>query len=133
MSSPPSELEQNGAGTPNGYLSEKDDGGLFGSGSEPEDSEYVHLSITSRSSTNASWNSIQRRSPKRRKLGDSEIDSGDDEGRQDRVHHEEEADEDDEIAEKTAIIADVSIAKHPGPLPSDDEVHGTESGRNSSD
>ena len=71
--------------------------------------------------TEAACPSVQRRSPKRRRLEDSELDSGDDEGRRDREDNDEVESEED-FPEKTAVIADVSVAKYPGPQPSDDEV-----------
>ena len=62
----------------------------------------------------------QSQSNKRRKLDDSELDSGDDEGREDRVR--DALDEDDDAPERTAVITDITIGRHPGPLPSDGEV-----------
>ena len=65
-------------------------------------------------------NSEQTLSNKRRKLEDSELDSGDDEGRGDRAKRDSDGEED--IPERTAVITDIAIGHHPGPLPSDGEV-----------
>lgn len=65
---------------------------------------------------------------KRRKLDDAELDSGDDEGRYDRVRGD--ADEEERTPERTAVVTDISIGRHPGPLPSDGEVHSLISPRN---
>ena len=62
----------------------------------------------------------QSRSNKRRKLDDSELDSGDDEGRGDRV--KDDLDRDDGVPERTAVITDIGIGRHPGPISSDGEV-----------
>ena len=60
---------------------------------------------------------------KRRKLNDSELDSGDDEGMLDRVNdgingHGKEQ----ETYDRLANILDISIGRHPVPQPSDGEV-----------
>ena len=64
---------------------------------------------------------VQRPVSKKRKLDDSELGSGDDDDRNDRSK-EDISDDEREIAEKTAVVQQVAIAKHPGPLPSDGEV-----------
>lgn len=64
-------------------------------------------------------------SKKRRRLDDSELDSGDDEGREERSKNgleEEEGDEEQDVPERTAVVTDIAIGRHPGPLPSDGEV-----------
>lgn len=60
------------------------------------------------------------RKSKRRKLRRTESGSGDGEGRQYPV--QDTIEDDEETAERTAVITDVAIGKHPGPLPSDGEV-----------
>lgn len=67
--------------------------------------------------------STESASNKRRKLNDAELDSGDDEGRIDRVkdgtnvHGKEQ-----ETYDRLANILDISIGRHPVPQPSDGEV-----------
>ncbi|KAG8533393.1 uncharacterized protein KY384_002176 [Bacidia gigantensis] len=104
MSASESEVEVNGhQNATDDHLSEEDAGGLFGSGSEDGGS------------------GDENRSSKRRKLDDSELDSGDDEGRRDRL--KELVDEEDDAPERTAIITDISIGRHHGPSPSDGELY----------
>ena len=59
-------------------------------------------------------------SSKRRRLDDAELDSGDDERRYDRARSNN--DEKERTPEQTAVITDIAIGRHPGPLPSDGEV-----------
>ncbi|KAL9130594.1 MAG: hypothetical protein Q9217_001254 [Psora testacea] len=86
-----------------GHLGDDSAGGLFGSGSEDEGSGNGSVSN------------------KRRKLDDAELDSGDDEGRYDRVRGD--IDEDEGTPERTAVVTDIAIGHHPGPLPSDGELY----------
>lgn len=58
------------------------------------------------------------RSPKRRKLSDTELDSGDDEGRRDRAGEEIE----DEEQEQTLRVIDYELDRHGIPLGGDGEV-----------
>jgi RNA polymerase-associated protein LEO1 len=55
-----------------------------------------------------------------RQLDDEDLDSGDDEGRNDRVATQEAA---DEAEEKTFSFMDADIARHPVPEPSDGELY----------
>ena len=57
---------------------------------------------------------------KRRRLDGSELDSLDDEEREDRL--KDNLDNEEDVPERTAIITDLTIGRHPGPLPSDGEV-----------
>lgn len=102
-------------------LNDEDAGGLFGSGSEDEQSGYEALVYYDELKLiDLSTESV---SNKRRKLDDAELDSGDDEGRLDRVkdgingHRKEE-----ETYDRLANILDISIGRHPVPQPSDGEV-----------
>ena len=60
------------------------------------------------------------RSPKRRKLSDAELDSGDDEDRRDRI----EEDVEEEEQEQTLRVIDYELDKHGIPLGGDGEVGG---------
>ena len=102
-------------------LNDEDAGGLFGSGSEDEQSGYeALLSYDESKLTDLSTDSV---SNKRRKLNDAALDSGDDDGRLDRVkdgingYRKEE-----ETYDRLANILDISIGRHPVPQPSDGEV-----------
>ncbi|KAL2059635.1 hypothetical protein ABVK25_000928 [Lepraria finkii] len=87
-------------------LNEEDAGGLFGSGSEDEGSGADSVSN------------------KRRKLDDEDLDSGDYEGRRDRLEDGAEGDgKGDELYEHRANILATSIGRHPGPRPSDGELY----------
>ncbi|KAF2745400.1 hypothetical protein M011DRAFT_426994 [Sporormia fimetaria CBS 119925] len=59
--------------------------------------------------------------PSMRKLDDADLDSGDDEGRTDRVPHTQHAAE--EAEEQTQTLMDADIARHPIPEPSDGELY----------
>ena len=75
--------------------------------------------------TDGFLDSRETHSNKRRRLDDSELDSGDDEGREDRLRdglEEEEEEEEEDVPERTAVVTDIAIGRHPGPLPSDGEV-----------
>lgn len=65
-------------------------------------------------------------SPKRRELDDEELDSGDDVGRHDRLEDDgmdSYGNEDAEQGEMRSLnVADVRLARHPIPSPSDGEV-----------
>ncbi|KAI4198932.1 MAG: hypothetical protein LQ346_002661 [Caloplaca aetnensis] len=86
-----------------------DDADLFGDGSEAgEDGE-------------------EAASPKRRELDDEELDSGDDVGRHDRLEDDgmdSYGNEDAEQGEMRSLnVADVRLARHPIPSPSDGELY----------
>ena len=55
-----------------------------------------------------------------RQLSDQDLDSGDDEGRNDRVVDEME--EDDPVAERPLQVMDLSLGRPTAPQPSDGEV-----------
>lgn len=81
-------------------LDEDDDGGLFGSGSEDE-----------------------RNGDKKRRLDDEELDSGDDEGRHDRMDEDMDGYGAEEIeTQRSVSIAEVEIGRHPLPRGKDSEV-----------
>lgn len=81
----------------NAQLNGEDGAGLFGSGSEDEGAGEA------------------------RKLSDEDLDSGDDQGRNDRVEdHQSETKEATHIREENVI--DVSIGRHAIPQPCDGEV-----------
>lgn len=62
-------------------------------------------------------------SNKRRKLDDAELDSGDDEGRLDRVTDDINGQsKEHETYDRLANLLDISIGRHPVPQPSDGEV-----------
>ncbi|KAK4695253.1 RNA polymerase-associated protein LEO1, partial [Lecanoromycetidae sp. Uapishka_2] len=83
-------------------LIDDDEGGLFGDGDEDGASGVESISST------------------HRKLSDEELDSGDDEGRTDRIDYEaEKAAKEPELAN---ILA-ASIGRHAGPQPSDNELY----------
>jgi RNA polymerase-associated protein LEO1 len=60
--------------------------------------------------------------PKPRELSDEELDSGDDEGRDDRLPEKEIAEEHDEDSTRDARILEADIFRHPIPKPSDGQV-----------
>ena len=72
------------------------------------------------------WSSDHTASPKRRKLDDEALDSGDEEGRYDRLDEDgidgygDEEDGAQEARQRT--IMDVNLSRHPVPEPSDGEV-----------
>ncbi|KAL8730254.1 MAG: hypothetical protein Q9181_004738 [Wetmoreana brouardii] len=85
-------------------LNDANDGDLFGDGSDAEQDG--------------------RESPKRRKLDDEELDSGDDEGRRDRLEHDDVdgyGDEEDRVEARSRNVAAIRLARHPVPRPSDGE------------
>lgn len=55
-----------------------------------------------------------------RELSDNELDSGDDEGRDDRAA--EKAEDDDGPENRTAVVQEATCIRHPVPSPSDGEV-----------
>ena len=59
---------------------------------------------------------------KHRKLDDKELNSGDDEGRNDRADDDMDGYGDEEQAEFEEQILDVDIGRHAAPRPSDGEV-----------
>lgn len=63
---------------------------------------------------------------KRRKLDDEELDSGDDEGRRDRLEDGDMDgyvnDEEEQGEMRSQNVADIRLARHPIPCPSDGEV-----------
>lgn len=63
----------------------------------------------------------------RRKLDDSELDSGDDEERDDRLAADGYGDEDMEMEAHSANIMDIKLGRHTFPEPSDGEVCGQSS------
>ncbi|KAL8691976.1 MAG: hypothetical protein Q9218_002900 [Villophora microphyllina] len=67
-------------------------------------------------------------SPKRRRLDDDELDSGDDEGRRDRIDNDDDdvdgyGDDRDRLEARTRNVQDIRIARHPIPRPSDGELY----------
>jgi RNA polymerase-associated protein LEO1 len=61
--------------------------------------------------------------PRKRKLDDEELDSGDDEGRNDRVDGEADGPEfEAEVEEETVAVAQIGIGRHAVPQSSDEEV-----------
>lgn len=87
-------------------ISDEDAGGLFGSGSEDEQSDTGSISN------------------KRRKLNDTDLDSGDDEGRHDRGKDNNNGyTNEQETYDRLANILDISIGRHPVPQPSDGELY----------
>lgn len=64
-------------------------------------------------------------SPKRRKLDDEELDSGDDEDRSDRPKYDKadgSGDEEHRLEAHSQNVVDIRVARHPVPRPSDGEV-----------
>ena len=59
---------------------------------------------------------------RKRQLDDEELDSGDDEGRQDRVPEYDDLGEDGEQEVAEDIVLDMELGRHPIPEPSDGEV-----------
>lgn len=57
----------------------------------------------------------------RRELDDEDLDSGDDEGRLDRIGHDG-AEEEQEMQEQEKIVMDLDLPRQAGPEPSDGEV-----------
>ncbi|KAL6718070.1 hypothetical protein ACLMJK_004155 [Lecanora helva] len=87
------------------HLNDEDQGGLFGSGSEDENSI------------------VESPSNKRRKLDDEELDSGDDEGRHDREGESLNGHEKEEVLETKANVMSANVGRHPDPKPSDGELY----------
>lgn len=103
-------------------LGEDDHGGLFGSGSEDEGSMYGEFKFSALFEADifASAGSIPN---KRRKLGDEELDSGDDESRNDRLDDGvDEQDGEEELQDARTHVLSSSLGRHPDPKPSDGEV-----------
>ncbi|KAL8698278.1 MAG: hypothetical protein Q9201_006665 [Fulgogasparrea decipioides] len=87
-------------------LNGSNDGDLFGDGSGAEQDG--------------------RESSKRRKLDDEELDSGDDEGRHDRLEGDDVDgydDEEDRVEARSRNVAAIRLARHPVPHPSDGELY----------
>ena len=102
-------------------LQDEDAGGLFGSGSEDEGSMFVFQLSTHLFKTDITIRA--KAAANTRNLDDEELDSGDDEGRRDRV--EDGADGDasgDGLYERRENILKASIGRNTGPRPSDGEV-----------
>ncbi|KAL9103787.1 MAG: hypothetical protein Q9163_001196 [Psora crenata] len=105
MSASPSDAEPNGLrDEADAQLSDGGAGGLFGSSSSEDEGS-----------------AIEGRSNKRRRLDDAQLDSADDEGRYDRMRVD--SDEKEGTPERTAVVTDIAIGRHPGPLPSDGELY----------
>lgn len=91
---------------------EDEDAGLFGEGSEDED-QYVALGTLD----NAGQLTVYRPVSRRRVLDDGELDSGDDEGRRDRL------DDDVDMQEERQLnTVDVSLGRHAVAKATDGEV-----------
>lgn len=65
---------------------------------------------------------VEEEPPKQRELSDEELDSGDDEGRDDRLPEKELAEDHDEDSTRDARILEADIFRHPIPKPSDGQV-----------
>ena len=101
-------------------VEDEDDAGLFGSGSDDEDSRHVHLFVLPHSIY--ATNSDRPVNGKQRQLDDKELDSGDDEGRKDRVEDDMEGMDDEEQEQQQVTISDMSLCPHATPRGSDKEV-----------
>lgn len=96
------------------------DGDLFGEGSDADQDGWVPCRASSVVSADG-FHSKAEGSPKRRKLDDEDLDSGDDDGRHDRL--ENGYGEDEEQGEPhEENVADVRLPRHAIPRPSDGEV-----------
>lgn len=97
-------------------LNDVDDADLFGDGSEAGGNGQA-FNVT---------NSEKAVTAKSRKIDDKELDSGDDEGRRDRLGDdvmEGYGDDEEYHGEARSLnVADVRLARHPVPCPSDGEV-----------
>ncbi|KAL8940987.1 MAG: hypothetical protein Q9216_002506 [Gyalolechia sp. 2 TL-2023] len=107
-------------------LDEADHGDLFGDGSDADETESVDTS-DSPGIRLADKSRIRGTRPKRRKLDDEELESGDDEDRHDRVEDDGMDgggnEEEDQGEARSQNVADIRIPRHPIPRPGDGELY----------
>jgi len=100
-----------------------DDDHLFGSGSENEGSEYDKLMSQPLPEADR-FDSAGSVVNKRRKLDDQELDSDDDEGRDDRLENGVDGHgQEEEFQDASTNVLSSSIGRQPDPQPSDGEVN----------